>query len=1029
MRSAFNKDILREIQRTMGRFMSIMAIVALGVAFYAGLGATGNDMQLTGDAYFDAQNLMDIRVISSYGLTEKDVSAIRGAKGVEAVYPAFSMDAVVQSGDDAVILKVHSLDTENGPRVNIPVVRSGRLPEKDDEVAVEASFLRLTGKSLGETVELKSGKDTDIRGAIRHSRFIITAVVESPYYISRERGSGGVGSGKVDCFAYIPRNNFYADVYSEAYVTVTGAKAPLSFGDGYKDLVDGVVKTLEDKGEARSAERLREITGAGHLAITAAREEALSARAASEASFAGAYLGIETSRADLGRKTAALALNENELEASLRALAAGRESIASGLEQLRAGLEDARAQRQILASSRLTLLGAQAHLSAEELTRQLAALDASLLLIDGTAESLAARQSGLSRELLGLDASEREIKAGLSALADARRELSKGLADLRAAENETRLAQAGAREAFAALEAALTSRERELGDLDEVKWYVLKRGTNAGYAGFSDDSDKIRAIGVVFPLIFFIVAALVCLTTMTRLVEERRGEIGALKSLGYGDGRIMSKYIIYALVPTLAGALAGGAVGMKLFPQLIITAYAMLYTVPPPLTPLDPAVWGLATVIALMSTVLSSYFACKNELRETPCNLMRPRAPKMGKRILLEKIPLFWRRMNFSQKVTLRNIFRYKKRFFMTILGISGCTALLLTGFGLRDSITGLIGKQYSDVFKYDMVTQFTDSAKDKDLENIAQKLAASPVTRRSLKMMQKSMDAGVEGGKTETIQIVVPENPGEMGDYISLHRMDGGQAIPFTAETRGAVITEKLSQLLNLRVGGTFTIKDSDDRIRTLTVAGITENYFLHFAYIPPALYAEVFGGPPEYNVVYTVFAGGSAAEDQDALAEEVLENKAVSGVLMAADSKNTFIRTMSSLDFVVVVLIISAGALAFVVLLNLTSINISERVRELATIKVLGFYDKEVASYIYRENILLTVMGALAGLVLGIALHRYVILTAETSIVMFVRAIAWPSFIYAVALTIVFALCVNFISDRSLGKINMVEALKSVE
>jgi len=593
---------------------------------------------------------------------------------------------------------------------------------------------------------------------------------------------------------------------------------------------------------------------------------------------------------------------------------------------------------------------------------------------------------------------------------------------------QTALLAAQRAEAEAALgeaQARLEAQTAALNEMDEPEWYVLDRGANPGYTSFVEDTDKVQAIGRVFPLIFFIVAALVSLTTMTRLVEERRTEIGTLKSLGYGGMRIASKYLIYAMAPTLLGGLAGGFVGMKLFPQLIITAYSMLYIMPPPVVPIHFGYWAVSLGLAVSCTVLAALFACLNELRAVPSALMRPKAPKAGKRILWERIPFVWQALSFTYKVTIRNLTRYKKRFFMTVIGIGGCTALLVTGFGLRDSISDIIGLQYGAINQYNMTVTFRDGAKSGDLDNIAARLAANPYIKMQTRLRQKVVDAGAGISAMKTVNLVVPENESAFERFVVFRDRLSGEV--YTFSEAGVIITEKLSRETGLLAGDSIVL-DVEGVIVSVPITAVTEHYFLHYVYMPPVLYASLFGEAAEYNAIYARTADDSKPA-QNELAALVLDEAGVAGISFAKTVQDIFTDMINNLNFVIVVLIVSAGALAFVVLLNLTNINISERVRELATIAVLGFTDREISAYVYRENAVLTVIGAGVGLVFGVFLHQYVIQTVETDMFMFGMQVRPMSFLYAVVLTFVFSAVVNVITAGKLTKIDMVEALKSVE
>ena len=1065
--NSFQKDIFREITNTLGRFLGIFAIVALGVSFYAGLGATGPDMKLTGDLYFRAQNLMDLRVVSTFGLTDADITAIRETPGVRQVFASYSTDAMVELVDESLVLKLHALDTDTNPSewINRPWLRNGRYPEKRDEILVEGGFLWRTGLSIGDTVTFISGKSADIRGALATDTFTIVGTAVTPMYMAHDRGSGSIGSGSVDAFAYIPADAFRMDVYTEAYITLTGAKELSAFSDEYENLLDMVTERLEDLGEVQSEIRLGELTNKAYASIRATQADLEEQSRLTAIQFADAEKQLTDAQKQLTAAKADTAAGRGDVSAQSQALQLAETQLFSGIHAIQDGIAAIAVQVNDLQNQLFALEETESALRTQEAELRQTELQIPLAYPDMTMRDYALAQvrDGLAQVSSGLlDAADgrRTLEDGLFTLSDTRanleqqldglrRELaslqdgkaqlsqadatlgSAGLETLRAA-NTIRIQlsalaaqKAAADEQFTSALSALTAQLAILDDMDTPEWYVLERSANPGYQSFVEDTDKVQAIGRVFPLIFFIVAALVSLTTMTRLVEERRTEIGTLKSLGYSNGRIASKYLIYAIAPTLLGGLVGGYVGMKLFPALIIDAYNMLYTTPPPSVPIDMGYWVLSVGMAVACTVLAALFACLNELRAVPSQLMRPKAPKAGKRIIWERIPFLWRLFSFTYKVTIRNLTRYKKRFLMTVIGISGCTALLVTGFGLRDSISGIIGLQFGEINNYNMTVSFRDGAKSADLTNVSELLASDAHVKAQLFARQKTVDAGVDLNNTKMVNLVVPESAEVLENFVVFR--DRKTYAPHVLTDDGVIITEKLSRETGLQVGDSIVI-NADDQVVSAPIRAITEHYFLHYVYMSPALYAQLFGEAAEMNSIF-VISDDESKPVRNELAQLVLEENGVSGVGFTKTMEETFTDIIDSLDFVIIVLIVSAGALAFVVLLNLTNINISERVRELATIAVLGFTDSEISAYIYRENVILTFIGALAGLGLGVVLHGYILQTVETDMFMFGMQVATPSFVYSVILTFVFAAIVNMLTAGKLKKIDMVEALKSVE
>lgn len=636
-----------------------------------------------------------------------------------------------------------------------------------------------------------------------------------------------------------------------------------------------------------------------------------------------------------------------------------------------------------------------------------AALDAGLAELDTKASALAA--AGYTEAMID------------SALADARAELDAGLAGY--AENLAAYEQSLADTEKQLSEAAqtLADAREELDAIAQPEWYVQDRESNPSYVSFDGNSQKIAAIAVVFPVFFFMVAALVALTTMTRMVEEQRVQIGTMKALGYSNTAIALKYLLYAGIATLLGSIVGLTVGMQLFPRILWNAYGIMYRLPAFYAPFRWNYGLLAFFTTLLCTLGAAYSACRHSLQECAASLMLPKAPKAGKRVLLEHITPLWKRMKFTHKVTVRNLFRYKKRFFMTVVGISGCTALLLTGFGLGDSINEIVDKQYDELNHYDMLVMCGDGETAKGSE-IREVLAD---TDGSLAVHQETCDIFTEEKEMEAY-LFVPETPDALPDYLTLRSRRSG--MHFTLAENEIILTEKASEKLKLSAGDSLSLQNGDGETVTAVIGGICENYVNTYVYMHPALYRELFGKTPDFRML---LVNMSAQDDsaQHAAAEQLLACEDVRMLSLVSDMRNSFHNMVTSINYIVVVLIICAGLLAFVVLYNLMNINITERQRELATIKVLGFYENEVGAYIYRETLILSAIGTLAGLVLGIFLHGFVIRTAEVDMAMFGREIALSSYLYAGILTMVFSLAVCLAMFPKLKKIDMVESLKSVD
>ena len=673
-------------------------------------------------------------------------------------------------------------------------------------------------------------------------------------------------------------------------------------------------------------------------------------------------------------------------------------------------------------------------------------LDASLAALDEQQAQINAGRKQLSDGWAELQAKEQELNNTIAStekafaeadekLLDARRQYEDGLAELEEGRQELIDGEAEYEDARAEAEQELADGKEEILDaesevrqIEKGKWVLGDRSDNTSFSSYGDNADKIAAIATVFPVFFFLVAALVALTTMTRMVEEERGQVGTMKALGYSRWQIAAKYILYALTASLTGSAVGMLIGMHLFPRIILSAYNIMYDLPELLTPFN---WGfglLATGAALACTLLATLNACWAELREQPASLMLPKAPKAGKRILLEHIGPVWRRMRFTHKVTARNLFLYKKRFFMTVVGIAGCTALLVTGFGLHDSISDIVEKQFDELAHYQMLVSLQDESalEGRDLAAILED--GSKITGWLAMTQEDATVVPEEGNEADNVYITVPSDTGALNDYFTFRQRTTGEAVPF--EEGSVIITEKLAERQDVGVGDAITVENADGKEAAFTITGVCENYVYHYLYMSADVYREAFGEDPEVNLLYCSLADGvDTPEAEDELSTALLKCRDVAGAQFTHEITASFSQSLGSINYIVVVLIIAAGALAFVVLYNLTNINITERSKELATIKVLGFYDNEVGAYIYRETSILALIGTACGLLFGIALHTFVIRTAEVDMVMFGRSIYPMSFVWSALLTILFSVLVNLVMYRKLKNISMVESMKAPE
>ena len=1032
-RKALRKDFTMEIKSSLNRFLSIFMIVALGVAFFAGLRATDPDMRLTADHYYDLSDLMDIRVIGTLGLTKDDVTAIGDINGVKSVEPFYSTHVVCNANGNELVLEVMSATK----KINKITVTEGRMPQSADEVLVDDFFLRNSGYQLGDKIKVDSGTEENITDILTEKEFTIVGVGSTAYYLSFQRGSSSIGNGDVDSFVVVLPEVFKQEAYSAIYVSVVGAKEMTAYTDEYDAEVEEVRSKIEAIADARCQTRYDELYNPAYADIQDAKdklEESKNKIIDSKEEIATSKIKLSDSEAEIIKSKEDLVEYKTKLKDSRAELEDSKLKIEKSISELnskRAQLEMAQKAAKKEYDENLEKLAysgmTEPQLSAAK-TQLEQGYQGALLEFAKADKQIAAGDKEIGAAQARIKTGEKElahgevkITEGEAKIADGEKEIIDGRKKLVDAEKKI----ADGEKEIADGQIKITDAENELAKLELPSWYVLDRGSIEAYVEFEQNADRIGAIGEVFPAIFFLVAALISLTTMTRMVEEERIEIGTLKALGYSKLAIARKYILYAFLATLGGSIFGASVGLKVLPTVIITAYKILYrNIPEVITPFNTYYAALATVLALLCVEIATFFACSKELHAKPAQLMRPEAPKAGKRVFLERIPFVWKRLNFTWKATIRNLMRYKKRFFMTVFGIGGCMALLLVGFGLKDSIFVIYTRQFDEIMIYDASVSVDNKASEEQIEDLEKTMEENDAIADTLRVATGSVDISFEGA-SKSLSMYVPEDTAAFEKYIVLRERVGHKKL--TLGNEGVLLTEQIAKKLGIKPGDTIRLKQDEKEVQ-VKVTGITENYMTHYLYMSPELYQKLFGHTAKMNE-YFLRMPGVNQKSELAVGNALLEKPAASGVFYTSYYQDLLSNVLVSLNIVVWVLIISAGALAFVVLYNLNNININERRRELATLKVLGFYNKETATYVYRENVILTLIGAGLGVILGIILHRFVITTVEIDLVMFGRNIDPSSFIYSILLTILFSAFVNFVMYFKLKKIDMVESLKSIE
>ena len=926
------KNTFREIRNTKARFISIMAIIALGVGFFAGIKATSPSMYSLAETYYSENKLMDYRVISAVGFTEDDISEIEKLDGVESVMPSYYYDASLSADEGGQLIHLISVPKKykKNDELNTLVTLEGKLPEKTDEIAVEGVGFNGSSHQTGDTIKFAElAGDAKVSDSLKSLSYKVVGKVQSPLYISYQRGKTKIGDGKLDEYMYINSSSFKIEKYNEVYIKADFSDKYSPFSDEYDDKSDELKKEIEKVAESRTKVFKTETLKKARDELEKGKKE------------------YAKQKSDTEKKLAKAKKEIDESEAALSAQAALAE----------------------------TAYAAQA-------------------------------DYGNANQLLA------QLEAG-----KAEYEKNKKEADKKLAEAEKKLKEG---------EKELKKTEKKLNSMSKSVWYVRNRDDNPGYDTFTQNADRLDAVASVFPLFFLLVAILVCVTTMTRLIEEKRTEIATFKALGYGNASIIAKFVIYSLIAGVTGSVIGTAIGVATLPFIIYNAYKIMYYIGDITLVLNVPIILMGILAAILCTTAVSIIVCAKSLRLKPAQAMRPKAPKPGKRILLERITPLWKHMSFTAKLTARNLFRYKARLCMTVIGVAGCTALIVAAFGLLNSFDPLTEVQFGEVFHYDAVVVPKDGGSEKQLDYLVKKAEKDEDVKRAMLCMQEEITIDAHGKHySAPLTINVFSDTAHFDEIVHLQERESKN--PLTLDDSGVMINEKYAATNKLKVGDTVKIKGKIGTAEA-KIAGIYEQYINNYLYMTPKLYHELFKKQPVYNML-CVSLDEAKGDRADNFSSQMLSDNRIVAVTFMAEKITEFKNMLNSLNMVVLVMIVCAAALAFVVLYNLTNINIAERVREIATFKVLGFYNRETSSFIYKENIILTLMGIAVGLGLGILLTGFIVRTVEIDNVMFGREIYLTSYLYAAGLTMLFSLLVNGVMSFKIKAVNMVESLKSVE
>lgn len=1060
MAHAFRKDIWRTIVQSRKRFISILVICVFGVTMVTGLRASCFDLRNSADAFFDSQQLYDVSIQSTLGLSAEDVEAVSKIEGVQQAEGTWTEDTYTDAGSSRLSVEVKVL-SESG--INEPYLASGELPTTSNEIAVTQNYLDVSGASIGDTVTLE---DNGSDALFKRTEYIITGTVIDPTELTNPTGPIAIrASASPDCCFFVTADAVdpeVADTFTTIYIKAANADGISSYSDQYTSLINTVVDNLETLRTDREQARTDEIKQDAQATIDEQEAEAQDGFTEAESQLADAQAQIDdgweelnASKSQLAEGRQQLADGEAELEAQAQQLKEGRAQIEEGLNQVTEGRTQIESGiQQINAACDAQIEDAQAALDQglidettyqaalqaieQERANQLAPLDEQLKTLETTEQQLSTQlsqiaegETALASARQQLEASRQEITSGEQQITAGEKELQAGQTELDTQRQEYEKTKADALQQIADARA-------EVDDIEAAQWYIQTRDSNAGYTSVESDASSIEAIGLVFPVVFIIVAVLIALTTITRMVEEERSLIGTYKSLGYSRHTILMKYLMYALGASLIGGILGGVCGFIAFPTFLFSVvFEAMYQIPEYLYSFD-ALYGIGSVLFFIIGIAgAAILACRSELKQTPAALMRPKAPKAGSRIFLERITPLWNRMSFLNKVTARNIFRYKKRFLMTIFGIMGCMALLICGFAIRDSVHALSVMQYNDINRYDVLAVVNQEDFDASLQTLeedtrissVQPLSVDNVTVSSPASPNSETDTSSARGTTseakESLQLFIVPDGASLSDFINTRT---SADIPCELSDEGMLLTRNAAELLGISEGGSAHVETSTLKQADVPVQYVIDNYLGNAAHLTESTYEKYFGTSADPNGFFINLVSDDAAE-QEAFANELTDNETFMTVTSTQKMSEEFSQSFSLINTVVYVIIVLAAALAFVVLFTLSTTNISERIRELATIKVLGFRKREVNHYVNKETILLTALGMICGIPLGYAFSQSLTYVLKMPSIYFAVTIEPLSYVYACALTLFFAWLVALLSNRALAKIDMIEALKSVE
>lgn len=1034
---SFLKMMGRSIKGSLARFIAIVGITALGAGFLAGLMATSPDMKESANAYFESAKLYDFYVQSTLGFSEENIIAMEKEPYIKQVMAIEQKDQFLTDDEgESLETRVFHIDFEDEDLLNRVHLIEGRMPKNGSECLIE-----IPNKYSYETKLGKKYKDKD--GKI----YTVSGIVKSPLFVSSSGEPTNIGKGSISLAIYVKQEK-KPEIYTAAYA-ISDVKSRDTFSKEYKKQIDKNKEKLEDFGKEQVKERYDEIVGEAQEKLDKNKEKYLKEKKDVNKKLKDAKETLNHNKNLLEEGLSKVNNGISQVDSGINKISNGQNQINSGIVQIDQGIKKIDNAIKKIDDGLKQVNSGIAYL--KNVIRQLedqllvvppqqqGPIKEKLAACEGQLKSLESQQQGLNAQKNKLLAQKKQLlkkksslngqyqelvnkKASLMTtktdLINKRAEIQNGQIEIKNGFAELQQQEAKAKREFLKAEKNLDDAQRKIDDIKEGEWIISSRIDSNGINSYLSDIDKIKAIADIFPVFFFLVAALVVLTTMTRMIEEERGQVGILKSLGYDNSIIRGYYLFYGTIATIVGSVLGLCAGFAILPKVISNAYGMMYNLPETRTPFRFALGAVIVLLILLSVMITILYACKNELKEKPALLLQPKAPEAGKRILLEKITPIWNRLKFTRKITLRNLFRYKKRFLMTIIGVAGCFALLITGFGIRDSIEDIVELQFGELTTYDVSVVLDKDNNWQPKNDIYDEVGAFSTNNITIK----------NGDLQEAVSLTVPSSIDEMKTFVDLRERTSKKKIKL--KDGELYLSEKLREICDVDKGDTVILESEGKDDIEMKVSGFFENYVGNVAYVNKNTYEDIYNEKPSFNTLYLNISKGELEnKDMDDVVREIMDEDNVKFAMATDTIRKNFNDSVKNIDYIVWVLIICAGALSVIVLYNLTNINICERKKELATIKVLGFFDNEVRGYIFREVYLLSFIGILVGIPCGLLLHRFVIRTAEVGGMMFGRNIYLDSFALSIMITLAFTVLVSFIMRRSIKNIDMVESMKATD